>query len=114
VAHAAEDRGDARGADLGDGGYACTRAGGTCRRCEHAANGVEDHVRAVRGEFPDPVGNAFAIGDWFGTELVYVGVVLRGGGADDACSASSRDLDGEGAHPAGRPVHEQDLARLNG
>jgi hypothetical protein len=24
VAHAAEDRGDARGADLGDGRYACT------------------------------------------------------------------------------------------
>ena len=114
MAHAAEDRGDARGADLGDGRYACTRAGGTCRRCEHAANGVQDHVRAARGEFPDPVGNAFAIGDWFGTELAYVGVVLGGGGADDACSASSRDLDGEGAHPAGRSVHEQDLARLNG
>jgi hypothetical protein len=86
---------------------------GRCRRREHAANGVEDHVRAARGEFPDAVGSAFAIGDWFGTEVAYVVVVLRGDGADDACPASSRDLYGEGAHPAGRPVHEQDLARPN-
>lgn len=45
-----------------------------------ATASLEDHVRASRGEFPDAVGNAFAISERLATEVDYVTVVLRGGG----------------------------------
>lgn len=108
-----EDRADARCADLGDRHHACAGAGGTRCRGEHAADGVEDHVRAVRGELPDAAGGPFALGDRFGAERLYVPVVVCGGGADDADPRNRAIWTASEPTPASRSVHEQGLAGLN-
>lgn len=64
------------------------------------AHGVERGVDAVRGQRPEPVGEAVAVGHRLRTELPDVVVVALARGADDAGARVAGELDGERARHA--------------
>ena len=76
-----------------------------------ASGGVQRPIDAVRGELPNTVDHALAVGGRLGAERAQELVIGLAGGADDARAAGTGELHGRRPHPARGPVDEDRLVR---